>query len=75
MGERLPRITADELLRALRRDGWEEGLHGKHLHLIHPSKPGRVDVPYHRGRTLKLPTLKAILIQAGLSVDDLRRLL
>lgn len=74
-GERLPRVTADQLLRALRRDGWVEGRHGKHLHLTHPSKPGRFAVPYHPGRTLKLATLRSILIQAGLNVDELRRLL
>jgi predicted RNA binding protein YcfA (HicA-like mRNA interferase family) len=72
---RLPRITADELLRALARDGWHQVRPGKHLHLRHPTKPGRVDVPYHSGRTLKPGTLKNIPLQAGLTVDALRDLL
>ena len=71
----MPRITADELLRALARDGWQEVRPGKHRHLRHPSKPGRVDVPYHPGRTIKPGTLKNILIQAGLIVEALRDLL
>ena len=73
--QRMPRITADELLRALARDGWERVRPGKHIHLRHPTKPGRVDVPYHPGRTIKPATLKNILVQAGLSSDDLRALL
>ena len=58
--QRMPRIAADELLRALARDGWEQVRPGKHIHLRHPTKPA---------------TLKNILVQAGLSSDDLRALL
>lgn len=73
---RLPRVTAAELLRALRRDGWRDYRQkGGHLHLKHPSKPGRATVPQHAGRILKPATLKAILDQAGLTDDELRNLL
>jgi predicted RNA binding protein YcfA (HicA-like mRNA interferase family) len=43
--------------------------------LAHPNKPGLVTVPRHPSEILKPKTLAAILEQAGLSVDDLRRLL
>ncbi len=43
--------------------------------LHHPSKPGRVDVPYHAGDILAPKTLASILRQAGLSNDQLRTLL
>jgi predicted RNA binding protein YcfA (HicA-like mRNA interferase family) len=73
---RLPRITAAELLRALRRDGWEElRRRGSHAVLVHPTKPGIVVVPIHAGKTLKPGTLASILEDAGLTVDELRRLL
>ncbi|MBI2941185.1 MAG: type II toxin-antitoxin system HicA family toxin, partial [Chloroflexi bacterium] len=37
MSPRLPRITAAELLRALRRAGWQQHRQtGSHLHLVHP---------------------------------------
>jgi predicted RNA binding protein YcfA (HicA-like mRNA interferase family) len=73
---RLPRIAADELLRALKRDGWAEvRRRGSHVVLDHPTKPGIVVVPVHAGKVLAIGTLNAILDQAGLSVDDLRRLL
>jgi len=73
---RAPRITAAQLLRALRRDGWEiDRQRGGHVQLAHPSKPGLVTVPQHVGEILKPKTLATILEQAGLTVDELRRLL
>jgi len=48
VSERLPRITAAELLRALQRDGWTIVRHkGGHAQLKHPTRPGRVTVPTH----------------------------
>lgn len=76
MSPRQPRITADQMLRALQRDGWSErARRGSHVHLTHPSKPGRVTVPVHAGETLQPWLLASILRQAGLTVEDLRTLL
>jgi predicted RNA binding protein YcfA (HicA-like mRNA interferase family) len=72
----MPRITAADLLRALRKDGWQQVRQsGSHVHLTHPTKPGRVTVPRHAGVTIKPKTLATILEQAGLTVDELRGLL
>ncbi|MBI3979568.1 MAG: type II toxin-antitoxin system HicA family toxin [Chloroflexi bacterium] len=69
-------MTAAELVRALERDGWYRHHQvGSHLILKHPRKPGRVSVPVHARKTIKLGTLKGILDDAGLSVDELRALL
>jgi len=43
--------------------------------LHHASQKGRVVVPYHRRKTLKLATLESILGDAGLSNEEFRRLL
>jgi predicted RNA binding protein YcfA (HicA-like mRNA interferase family) len=75
VSERLPRITAAELLRALQRDGWTIVCQKGHAQLKHPTQPGRVTIPIHPGVTLNPKTLSTALEQAGLSVDDLRRLL
>ena len=76
MSPRLPRVTAGELLRALRRDGWEVLRQtGSHAIMAHPTKPGHPVVPVHAGRTVRLGTLASILTDAGLTSDDLRRLL
>lgn len=73
---RLPRVTAAELLRALHRDGWEDTRQsGSHLLLRHPTKPGRVLVSRHAGKTLKPKTLQTILDDASLTADELRELL
>jgi predicted RNA binding protein YcfA (HicA-like mRNA interferase family) len=72
----LPRITADDLLRALQRDGWFIARQsGSHAHLKQPTKPGRVTVARHSGVIMKPKTLTAVLAQAGLTVEELRNLL
>ncbi len=76
MSPKLPRITATELLRALRRAGWEiTRQEGSHVQLRHPGKSGRVTVAYHPGATIKPHILKSVLEEAGLTVEGLRELL
>ncbi len=76
MPERLPRVTSSELLAALRRAGW--GIvrqRGSHARLAHPERGGRVTVSVHARDIVKPGTLRAILEQAGLTVDELVELL
>ena len=76
MWERLPRATADEVLRALRRDEWTiVRQKGSHVILRHSVKTGYVEVARHARATIKPGTMKNILRQADLSADELRRLL
>lgn len=76
MSPKLPRITAIELLRALKRDGWQPARQsGSHMTMKHPIKKGCVIVAIHATVTLKPKTLTAILKQAGLTLEDLYRLL
>ncbi|HEY8814152.1 MAG TPA: type II toxin-antitoxin system HicA family toxin [Candidatus Dormibacteraeota bacterium] len=73
---RLPRITGDEALRALRKAGWREvRRRGSHVMLHHENRPGRVVVPVHAGGILKPKTLLSILDQAGIDAEQLRGLL
>ena len=73
---RLPRITGDEALRALRKAGWREvRRRGSHVMLHHETRPGRVVVPVHVGAILKPKTLLSILDQAGIDAEQLRGLL
>jgi predicted RNA binding protein YcfA (HicA-like mRNA interferase family) len=76
LANRLPRVTGPEVLRALQRGGWHRVTPvGSHVQLKHPTRGGRVTVPVHRGRTLRLGTLNKILEQAGLTAAELRSLL
>jgi predicted RNA binding protein YcfA (HicA-like mRNA interferase family) len=73
---RLPRVSPADLLRALRKDGWQEiGQEGSHVQLKHPSKRGKVTVGVHSGKTIPPSLLKSIMRQAGLTAEDLRDLL
>jgi predicted RNA binding protein YcfA (HicA-like mRNA interferase family) len=76
MNQRLPAVTAREVIRALERAGFVVSrTSGSHCRLIHASDPTRkVTVPVHGG-DLKRGTLRAIIAQAGLTVADFMTLL
>jgi predicted RNA binding protein YcfA (HicA-like mRNA interferase family) len=72
----LPRITGRELVRALGKLGWQVvAQKGSHAHLKNPAHDGRVTVPLHAGETIGPGLLRSILSQAGVTADELRRVL
>lgn len=76
MSQRLSRVTGEELLLALKRDGFQViRVRGSHHYLRRPSGGHLVTVPVHAGETIGPKLLGYILEQAGLSPDDLRALL
>lgn len=59
-------MTAKELLKLLKSDGWyESDTRGSHIQLKHPTKKGKVTVPFHSGDIPK-KTLESVYKQAGL---------
>lgn len=59
-------MTTKEILKILKDEGWYiKNQRGSHIHLIHPNKPGKIQVPNHN-KDLKPGTLNAILKMAGL---------
>jgi predicted RNA binding protein YcfA (HicA-like mRNA interferase family) len=77
MTPRFPVANARQVLAALRRAGFiVDRVSGSHHLLIHPADPGRmVTVPFHGARDLKPGTLRSIIRQSGLSVEEFRDLL
>jgi len=76
MSGETPKLTAAQVLRALRKGGWmEQRQSGSHLVLIHAVKPGQVIVPVHARKTIKEGTMRSILKMAGLTAEEFRRLL
>ncbi len=77
MSPRLPRLTGQEVIKALRRIDWyQDHQRGSHIYLKHPDYPERrVTVAVHAGEIIKLKTLQTILKQAGLSLEDFLELL
>lgn len=58
--------TAKEMEKIIRKDGWEYvGSEGSHRHYKHPSKSGKVTIPFHGG-DLDIKTENSIRKQAGL---------
>ena len=76
MNQRLPSLTAREVIRALEKAGFAvTRTSGSHARLVHMADPSRqVTVPMHSG-DLKRGTLRAIIGQAGLSVSEFIALL
>ena len=74
---RLSRVTARQLLRALKKLGWyEQRQTGSHLVLRHDGLPSaRVVIPMHAREIILPKTLASILEQAGVTADELRDLL
>jgi len=71
MNPRLPRLTARETLRAFKRAGFVEWRQrGSHLHLKRLSDNRRITIPVHPGRIIPPGTLRAMIGDAGLSVDE-----
>ena len=76
MKQRLPALTARDVIRALERAGFVVSrMSGSHCRLIHASDPARkVTVPVHSG-DLKRGTLRGIIAQAGFTVAEFLELL
>lgn len=75
MSERLPRVSAKDVLAALKRAGWVEVRQvGSHIRLRHPDRREHVTIAIHGG-TMPLGTLKNVINQTGLSVQEFKELL
>lgn len=72
---KLPRISGREAVKALQKLGYEvDHQTGSHIILRHRDPPHRrLSVPDHK--ELAKGTLRALIRQAGLTVEEFRRLL
>ena len=76
MNGKLPRVEGQDVVRALKRAGFEErGQRGSHVYLKRDSDNKRVTVPVHKGHIVPIGTLRAILRDAHISIDEFRGLL
>jgi len=75
MIEKLPRVTAAETIRALEKAGFFFSRHSG-SHKIYKNKEGkRTTVAYHSGKILHPKTLKSILRDANLTIEEFNNLL
>ncbi len=67
---KLPRVTAKQAQRAIERDGWfAVESPGGHRQFRHSTKSGRVTIPMHGG-DMTPGTIRSIIRQAGLTVQQ-----
>ena len=77
MSATLPSVRPAAVMRALARVGFVEvRVKGSHHRFVHRTDPTRATtVPVHQGHDMPLGTLRSILKQAGLTVDEFIALL
>lgn len=74
MSAGLPVVSGQRLIKALEHAGWEVARQrGSHVRMRHAGRRVSLTVPLHR--ELKRGTLSGILNDAGVEIDQLRRLL
>lgn len=72
---KLPVVKPKEIIKALKKIGFStDHVSGSHYIMYNQDKTLRASVPYHN-KPLKRKTLKNILENAGLSVEELKTLL
>ena len=75
MGTKLPVLKPKQMVKALLKIGFiKKRQKGSHLILWHPVTKGLVPIPIHDSE-IKKGTLKSIIKQAGLTKEDLLKLL
>jgi len=75
VSQRLPRVTADEVIQVLEKVGFALARQTG-SHKIYRSSAGkRVTVPYHKGRVLHPKVLASILKDANLGREEFKNLL
>jgi predicted RNA binding protein YcfA (HicA-like mRNA interferase family) len=71
MGQRQPRVTADDIIEALKSLGFEKvDQSGSHQKWRHPLTGRQTIVSYRSGEIIRPKTFKKILEGAGLTVED-----
>jgi predicted RNA binding protein YcfA (HicA-like mRNA interferase family) len=73
--EQLKNLTADELISALKRDGWQpDECRGAFHPFIDPATRNRIIIHYHPQKTYGPNLLKGLLDDIGWTEEDLKRL-
>jgi predicted RNA binding protein YcfA (HicA-like mRNA interferase family) len=71
MSKEFPSLRAREVVRILEKAGfakWRQT--GSHLTMFRPSDSRALTVPIHSSKTLPKGTLRAIVEQAGLTIEE-----
>ena len=71
MSPKFANLRPEEVIRALKKGGfYVHGTTGSHVQMKHPTKLGRVTIPYHKRFDLPKHIVKSIVRQAGLTNQE-----
>jgi predicted RNA binding protein YcfA (HicA-like mRNA interferase family) len=73
MSERLPRLTAREIVRVLERRGFSLSRSSGSHHVYKNAAGKRVTVAVHAGKTLHPKVLQSILRDMDITADELKK--
>jgi predicted RNA binding protein YcfA (HicA-like mRNA interferase family) len=64
-------LTRKDVMKILKDDGWYQvDVRGSHHYFKHPIKKGKVTVPVHGNKTLKIKTIITIFKQAQIYEEE-----
>lgn len=73
MSEKLPRVTAKEMIKIVEKLGFRFSRQSG-SHKIYKNDEGkRVTIPYHSGKILHPKLVKSILVDAGISAEEFKK--
>ncbi|HWQ19599.1 MAG TPA: type II toxin-antitoxin system HicA family toxin [Methanotrichaceae archaeon] len=75
MTDKLPRVDASEVIRALEKSGFYLARQSGSHRIYRNSEGRRVTVPYHSGQIIHPKVLRSILRDADLTVEEFRNLI
>lgn len=75
MSEKLPRVTANEMIKIVERLGFHFSRQSGSHKIYRNDEGKRVTIAYHSGKILHPKVVKSILDDAGLSVDEFKKML
>ena len=75
MSQKLPRITAKDIICILEKKGFVLARQSGSHRIYRNDKGKRVTVPYHSGKILHPKLLKSILADAEIDIEEFRNML
>lgn len=74
MTERAPRVTAQEIIKTLEKNGFSKVRQSGSHQIFRNAEGKRVTVPYHAGKILHPKLFKSILNDAGWTIERFEQL-
>ncbi|MCD4815472.1 MAG: type II toxin-antitoxin system HicA family toxin [Methanosarcinales archaeon] len=75
MSEKLPRVTANEIIKIVEKLGFHLSRQSGSHKIFKNNEGKRVTIAYHSGKILHPKIIKSILADVGMSVDKFKKIM